>query len=293
VINIINEWLKANNGLLPFQGTLFDSSDQEQTVGNIVRKLESLRLKTRPDSRTIFLSLREVQPKIIEALASHVSPDVICELERPRLISDAIFEMREYFDTYVRYLGPLRDEPKPFYPLEALANPTDVGYRGEHTAAVLDLNKSRAVTYVPSTNFFDFANESVIDTPLKRASLQEAVVDWLSYMAVVEDVSTGEGKIGHELQVKIPGINKYHDLTNVGVGVSQVLPIVLMALVAPPGSFLIFEQPELHLHPKVQTRLADFFISIALAGKQCLLGLIVSISFIDSGDVSLRRRGKN
>src|SRR5262249_48960195 len=68
-----------------------------------------------------------------------------------------------------------------------------------------------------------------------------------------------------------PGLNKYHDLTNVGVGVSQVLPIVLMALLSEPGSLLIFEQPELHLHPRVQTRLADFFISIALSGKQCLL----------------------
>jgi predicted ATPase len=55
------------------------------------------------------------------------------------------------------------------------------------------------------------------------------------------------------------------------VGVSQVLPIVLTSLLAEPGSLLIFEQPELHLHPRVQTRLADFFISIALMGKQCLL----------------------
>jgi predicted ATPase len=44
-----------------------------------------------------------------------------------------------------------------------------------------------------------------------------------------------------------------------------------MALLAPPGSVLIFEQPELHLHPRVQARLADFFVAIALSGKQCLL----------------------
>jgi len=31
------------------------------------------------------------------------------------------------------------------------------------------------------------------------------------------------------------------------------------------------EQPELHLNPKVQTRLADFFLSMALLGKQCLI----------------------
>jgi predicted ATPase len=44
-----------------------------------------------------------------------------------------------------------------------------------------------------------------------------------------------------------------------------------MALLAPAGSFLIFEQPELHLHPKVQARLGDFFLALALDGKQLLL----------------------
>jgi len=36
-------------------------------------------------------------------------------------------------------------------------------------------------------------------------------------------------------------------------------------------STLIFEQPELHLHPKVQTRLADFFISLSTIDKQCIV----------------------
>jgi predicted ATPase len=77
--------------------------------------------------------------------------------------------------------------------------------------------------------------------------------------------------MGHQLQVKTAGLDRYHDLTNVGVGVSQVLPIIVMALLAESPSMLIFEQPELHLHPKVQARLADFFLSVSLIGKQCLL----------------------
>jgi predicted ATPase len=44
-----------------------------------------------------------------------------------------------------------------------------------------------------------------------------------------------------------------------------------MTLLAESPCLLIFEQPELHLHPKVQARLADFFLSAALLGKQCLL----------------------
>jgi predicted ATPase len=62
------------------------------------------------------------------------------------------------------------------------------------------------------------------------------------------------------------------DLTSVGVGVSQVLPIIVMALLAPEHSILIFEQPEVHLHPKIQSILGDFFLGIAtVCNKQCLV----------------------
>jgi len=65
--------------------------------------------------------------------------------------------------------------------------------------------------------------------------------------------------------------NALHDLIHVGVGVSQVLPILVLSLLADASSTLVFEQPELHLHPRVQTRLADFFVSMTLLGKQCIV----------------------
>jgi len=40
---------------------------------------------------------------------------------------------------------------------------------------------------------------------------------------------------------------------------------------ADTDSTLVFEQPELHLHPKVQTLLGDFFLSMALCNKQCIV----------------------
>ena len=50
-----------------------------------------------------------------------------------------------------------------------------------------------------------------------------------------------------------------------------MLPILLMCLLADTDSTLVFEQPELHLHPSVQTLLGDFFLSIALCSKQCIV----------------------
>jgi hypothetical protein len=49
------------------------------------------------------------------------------------------------------------------------------------------------------------------------------------------------------------------DPSDVGVGISQVLPIVVAA-VAPGASVVAIEQPELHIHPATQVALGDLFI---------------------------------
>ena len=49
------------------------------------------------------------------------------------------------------------------------------------------------------------------------------------------------------------------DLIDVGVGLSQVLPIVVMAQLPALGVIAI-EQPELHVHPALQVALGDLFI---------------------------------
>lgn len=186
----------------------------------------------------------------------------------PDLVELAVDYMREFFSQSVKYLGPLRDEPKPVYPLSGTTDSRDVGFRGEHTAAVLDVHKNSIVEYIPSDQFL----LNVSNPEKKEDTLQNAVLDWLKYMGVVNDFkTTDKGKLGHELKVTTTGAESMHDLTHVGVGVSQVLPILVLSLLAKKGSTLIFEQPELHLHPKVQSRLADFFVSMTMLNKQCIV----------------------
>jgi len=60
-------------------------------------------------------------------------------------------------------------------------------------------------------------------------------------------------------------------IPQLGTGVSQVLPVLVMCLTAPPDSTIIIQEPEQALHPKMQSRLADFFISMALSGRQCII----------------------
>ncbi|MCF6180022.1 MAG: DUF3696 domain-containing protein, partial [Geopsychrobacter sp.] len=113
---------------------------------------------------------------------------------------------------------------------------------------------------------------AIIDRKTVTRTLETAVIDWLQYLGVASSVqSRDQGKLGHELKVGLADSDGTHDLTHVGVGVSQVLPILVMCLLAETDSTLVFEQPELHLHPKVQTLLGDFFLSMALSNKQCIV----------------------
>lgn len=55
--------------------------------------------------------------------------------------------------------------------------------------------------------------------------------------------------------------------SDVGFGVSQVLPIVV-ELLANRETVICIEQPEIHLHPKVQTELAELLIQSASSGPR-------------------------
>lgn len=68
-------------------------------------------------------------------------------------------------------------------------------------------------------------------------------------------------------QIRIVQNNLELDITDVGFGVSQVLPILVQALKAEKYSVVIIEQPEIHLHPKMQTWLTDFLVNISLDKK--------------------------
>jgi len=61
------------------------------------------------------------------------------------------------------------------------------------------------------------------------------------------------------------------NIADVGLGVSQVLPVLVALLVAETGQLVYIEQPELHLHPRAQTALAEILADAAKRGVRVVV----------------------
>jgi predicted ATPase len=68
----------------------------------------------------------------------------------------------------------------------------------------------------------------------------------------------------------VSSTNQYRP-TNVGFGLSYVLPVVVACLAAHRGSLLLIENPEAHLHPRGQTAMATLTCAAAAAGAQVII----------------------
>jgi predicted ATPase len=150
------------------------------------------------------------------------------------------------------YLGPLRDYPKRDY-LWARSRPTDVGQRGE-----------KAIDAILAATA---ANETRNLKPkAKKLPFQEMIAHWLREMGLIQAFQVAEIAEGsNRWQAKVITRRGGSEvlLTDVGFGVSQVLPVITLLQYVPEGSTVILEQPEIHLHPLAQAGLADVIINAA------------------------------
>ncbi len=80
------------------------------------------------------------------------------------------------------------------------------------------------------------------------------------------------------------------NIADVGIGVSQTLPVLVALLVAKPGQLVYIEQPELHLHPRAQSAMAEVIADAARRGVRVVIETHSSLLIL--GIQSLVAEGK-
>lgn len=80
----------------------------------------------------------------------------------------------------------------------------------------------------------------------------------------------GRGEtVPFELDIVLDG--KALNVTNVGYGVTQALPVLVEILARSNGSWFAIQQPEVHLHPRAQAALGDLFFELAVDDRKVFL----------------------
>ncbi|WP_241963369.1 AAA family ATPase [Paracoccus suum] len=171
------------------------------------------------------------------------SADAIAVLDKEgQLLEDLSLAIRQELDRTI-YLGPLRRKPERDYPWNK-SKPGDVGSDGRG------------------------AVDALLASTLLRGDEQNYVVDgvsrWLRHMGVADKLEVRQQGRSNRYELIVHREGVACNLRDVGIGVSQVLPVLVVSYFAPKGSTILLEEPEIHLHPLAQSVLAELFVDVSM-----------------------------
>jgi len=178
-------------------------------------------------------------------------PDqVYAQYKNAGFLSEFQLAFEKLFGT-LYYLGPLREFPRRYYGWNG-SEPTDMGQRGERVVEALLAARERGpyISTGPGRGH-------------KLQTLEERIAYWLKELGLIHDFRVEPiAKDSNIYKVRVQRSPSSAEvlITDVGFGVSQILPVLGLCYYVPEKSVVLLEHPEIHLHPSAQAGLADVFI---------------------------------
>lgn len=167
-------------------------------------------------------------------------------------LSDFVLAFENLFSD-ITYLGPLREYPRRSY-IWSGERPQDVGISGEEAIPALLAARAEGLT-----------SPRLVNVKRSHKPIEYRILEWLQKMELIDSFSLepiAENRKDYEFRVKKSRNSSEVLITDVGFGVSQLLPVLVLCYYVPENTTIILEQPEIHLHPKVQSDLADVLIDV-------------------------------
>ncbi|MCB8944046.1 MAG: AAA family ATPase [Ardenticatenaceae bacterium] len=158
----------------------------------------------------------------------------------------------------IEYLGPIRPDPQRIYFLDEIGRQR---WRQQGWGAFVDLLEDRLGETLEDLGkwlkYLELGKQ--ILSPINKTAYKDAFIASVEIEEFEEDSNKSS--------------SVYPTLLNMGFGTSQIIPIIVHAVTLRQRAnteqpvYVVIEQPELHLHPQAQARLADVFIKMLLNDK--------------------------
>jgi predicted ATPase len=170
-----------------------------------------------------------------------------------------------YLRRSLTYLSADRVGPQKSYSMDFEEGETQIGVRGEYAPLVLSVSRENSV-----------ANDKLLLENSQKevfSDLQSQFTEWMRRLFPGFNLNLESNPrldaitLGLRLQSHT-GSPQFMRPANVGFGVSIVFPIVLAGIASRPGTTLIVENPEAHLHPSAQSSIGEFLARVASGGVQ-------------------------
>ncbi|NEP55733.1 MAG: DUF3696 domain-containing protein [Symploca sp. SIO2G7] len=167
------------------------------------------------------------------------------------------------FSNKFHYLQAERIGPRPFFEMSdfQVRQLGQLGTRGQYTAHFLSINERQVIL-----------NSSLVHPEAKSWDLIDQVEAWIG------EVSPGTRlKIDPKPDVDLMsfqysyGDSNPYRATNVGFGITYTLPIIVAVLASEPGTLVLLENPEAHLHPQGQAKMGELLALAASCGVQVVI----------------------
>ncbi|KUO75234.1 MAG: hypothetical protein APF81_01145 [Desulfosporosinus sp. BRH_c37] len=141
-------------------------------------------------------------------------------------------------------------------------NNLKLGDYNEYLGYILEKGRQKNVIIIDmERNHWKYSDTTVLDIQVNN---------WLNFVLPNNRVTAKNTGSDNYVSLLFGDKATLHQ-TNVGYGVSFVLPIIVAGLIADKNSILVIENPELHLHPKAQSNLASFLAVVAASGVQVII----------------------
>ena len=179
-------------------------------------------------------------------------------------IKDA--ELNELYSRMRRYDPNLTRFSGDFYEQKIKTEFKNINYIGPIREKEQDYRLIYSYDYVGPTG------KHAVQMMAKNQDLAEKTQTYLQNLEIADALQVSKNEKLKIIEFKLnTKISEGVTLTELGCGTSQILPILVQSLYSKGESMTIIEQPEVHLHPKAEAKLAELFIQIANKKKRFLI----------------------